>query len=202
MTKVEAAVPVDVVLGEGGGVVEGLTVRQALPSGGAVHDPGPRLVAERPAPVVDENLDVAAREAEGVGVDVVVAGVHQQQVLVPVVVDVEVGQPGDRGEAPEEPRGRQVDPVPEVARAVVHDSRDRAHHQRTERPQKSCPGPETSVVISSKLTSSSSQTSFNSNPDDSGPARAELGDQGVHASHNGVVEEDRQADTTGVFGHV
>ena len=62
--------------------------------------------------------------------------------------------------------------------------------------------PETSVVISSKLTSSSSQTSFNSNPDDSGPARAELGDQGVHASHNGVVEEDRQADTTGVFGHV
>ena len=62
--------------------------------------------------------------------------------------------------------------------------------------------PEASVVIGSELTSSSSQASFNSNPDDSGPARAELGDQGVHTSHNRVVEEDRQADTAGMFGHV
>ena len=54
----------------------------------------------------------------------------------------------------------------------------------------------------SKLTGSTSQAPFNSNPDDSGPAATELVDQSLHPSQQSIVHEDREADTTGLFGHV
>ena len=108
--EVDTAVPVDVVRGEAGGaVVQGLAVRQTLRGGRLLPlDPGVGLVAEpHAAPgkgdaAIDKHLDVASRPGERVGVDVVVAGVHQEQILEPVVIDVEVRQPGDRRESVEE----------------------------------------------------------------------------------------------------
>ena len=125
--QIRAAVAVDVVHSRVCGVVQGGAVRVALRRGGAlIAHPGRRLVDKRhrsaaaeqarSRPIVDEGLNVATRVLNHVRQRIAVPLVHEQQVLEPVAVDVEMRQRPDRRVAVVERRMRQLDAFRVVGR--------------------------------------------------------------------------------------
>ena len=79
--------------------------------------------------------------------------------------------------------------------------------QRRRRTSRSGSGSESAGVThtgsmrGSEVSGSTSQTTFNSSPDDSGSAVSELGDQSLNPPQERDVHENWEADTTGLFGH-
>ena len=118
--QVRAAVAVDVVHPRRRRVVQAFAVRVALRRRGAlIAHPGRRFVGERRPAAVDEHLDVATREGNHVGQGIVVALVHEQQVLEPIAVDVEMRRRLGRRVAVVERRVRQFDAYRVVSGTVI-----------------------------------------------------------------------------------